>query len=94
MLGLGGGPLCFHWGAHHRLLKRIQKIDLHLVVICGYSVCMETNTITKTNFNTAIVSMRELLQCIKVSDSIEEQIEFLRIVANAANSVANKLEAK
>ena len=55
---------------------------------------METNTITKTNFNTAIVSMRELLQCIKASDSIEEQIEFLRIVANAANSVANRLEAK
>ncbi len=44
MLGLGGGPLCFHWGAHHRLLKRNLWIDLHVVVICGYSVCMETNT--------------------------------------------------
>jgi hypothetical protein len=55
---------------------------------------METNTINKTQFDLAIRSMRELLQCAKYSDDLEQQIECLRVVANAANSVANKLESK
>jgi hypothetical protein len=64
------------------------------VVRCGYIEDMENKQLTKTQFNTTIVSMRELLQCVKASDSPTEQIEFLRIIANAANSVANRLENK
>jgi hypothetical protein len=64
------------------------------VVRCGYSVCMETNTITKTKLNTTITHMRYLLQCVRSNKSTEEQIQLLRIIADAANSVANRLENK
>ncbi len=94
MLGLGGGLLCFHWEACHRLLKINLQIDLHSVVTCGYSDCMETNTITKTKLNTTITHMRYLLQCVRSNESTEEQIQLLRIIADAANTVANRLEAK
>lgn len=56
---------------------------------------METNThITEYHFNCAIRSMRDLLQAVKDMDNTEAQIDYLRIVARAAASVADKLEAK
>ena len=64
------------------------------VVTCGYSEDMETNTITKTKLNTTITHMRYLLQCVRSNKSTEEQIQLLRIIADAANTVANRLEAK
>ena len=36
--------------------------------------------------------MKDLLQAIKDMDNTKAQIDYLRIVANAANSVADKLE--
>lgn len=53
-----------------------------------------TTPITKTQFNTAIVSMRELLQCVKSNESKTEQAELLRIIASAATTLAMKIEGK
>lgn len=53
-----------------------------------------TTPITKTQFNTAIVSMRELLQCVKYSETKEKQAEILRIIASAATTLAIKIESK
>ncbi|CAB4148857.1 hypothetical protein UFOVP526_29 [uncultured Caudovirales phage] len=56
---------------------------------------MDTTTpITKTQFNTAVVSMRELLQCVKSNESKEEQIALLHIIATAATTLASKIESK
>jgi hypothetical protein len=56
---------------------------------------METNThITQYHFNNAIRSMKQLLTNINDMDSTQAQIDYLRVVAKAATSLAHKLEAK
>ena len=56
---------------------------------------METNThITEYHLNNAIRSMKQLLTNVNDMDSTQAQIDYLRIVAKAAASLANKLEAK
>jgi hypothetical protein len=53
---------------------------------------METKSpLTQTQFNTAIASLRQLLLAIKDSESQDEQVELLAIVASAAHSLANKI---
>jgi hypothetical protein len=55
---------------------------------------MSNSTLTKKDFNTAIVSLRYLLQCVKSNESEEEQAQLLRIIASAANTFALKIEGQ
>ena len=65
------------------------------MVRCGYGDYMETKSpLTQNQFNTAIASLRQLLLAIKDSESQDEQVELLAIVASAAHSLANKIAFK